>query len=128
MNKPSALIIEDDLDLSEIFSVALHGGGFETRIARDGRTALQYLDADPPMIVILDLHLPQVDGTTILQHIRANEQFAKTSVILATADAQQADGLRGKADLVLLKPVSVDQLRELAKRLLLRWETKSEAG
>ena len=43
-------------------------------------------------------------------------------MIVTTADAQMADGVRGKADLVLLKPVSVDQLRELAKRLLLRWQ------
>jgi CheY-like chemotaxis protein len=121
MSKPLALIIEDDPDLSEIFSVSLRGGGFETEIISDGRIAIERLAGNPPAIIVLDLHLPHVDGATILEQIRANERFAKTAVILATADAQLADGLRSKADLILLKPVGVDQLRELAKRMLLRW-------
>ena len=122
MSKPLALIIEDDYDLSEIFSEALQGDGFETEIVRDGKTAIERLAGIAPAVVVLDLHLPHVDGATILQNIHTTTHFAKTAVIITTADAQQADSLRGNADLVLLKPVSVDQLRELAKRLLLRWQ------
>ncbi|MBC7878470.1 MAG: response regulator transcription factor, partial [Anaerolineales bacterium] len=126
--KPLALIIEDDFDLSEIFSDALQGDGFETEIVRDGKTAIERLAGIAPSIIVLDLHLPYVGGATILQSIHATEHFSKTGVIVATADAQQADGLRGKADLVLLKPVSVGQLRELAKRLLLRWQANDTAN
>ena len=122
MNKPLALIIEDDVDLSEIFSMALAGGGFETEIVSDGQAAIKRLGGVAPVIVVLDLHLPGVDGSTILKEIHVTESFARTAVIIATADAQMADGMRGKADLVLLKPVSVDQLRDLAKRLLQRWQ------
>lgn len=121
MSKPLALIIEDDPDLSEIFSISLRGGGFDTELIRDGQAAIDRLAGEPPAIIVLDLHLPHVDGATILAAIRANERYAKTAVIVATADAQVADGLRTKADLVLLKPVGVDQLRDLAKRMLLRW-------
>jgi two-component system response regulator BaeR len=121
MDKPLALIIEDDFDLSEIFSAALQRGEFETEVVRDGKAAMERIKGTPPAIVILDLNLPYVDGTTILKEIKATESFSKTSVIVTTADAQQADRLRGIADLVLLKPVSVDQLHELAKRLLRRW-------
>ncbi len=121
MSKPLALIIEDDPDLSEIFSVSLRGGGFDTELIRDGQAAIDRLAGEPPAIIVLDLHLPHVDGATILEAIRANDRYAKTAVIIATADAQVADGLRTKADLVLLKPVGVDQLRDLAKRMLLRW-------
>lgn len=121
MNKPLALVIEDDDDLSEIFSMSLRGGGFETEIIRDGQIAIDRLAGVPPTIVILDLHLPHVTGPTILEHIRADSRFAKTSVIVTTADARLADELRGKADLVLIKPVSVEQLRELSKRMLQRW-------
>ena len=120
--KPLALIIEDDLDLSEIFSIALRSDGFETELVRDGKQALERLAGTPPAIILLDLHLPHVDGATILRKIHENDRYAGTGVIVTTADAQMADGVRGKADLVLLKPVSVDQLRELAKRLLLRWQ------
>jgi CheY-like chemotaxis protein len=122
MNKPLALIIEDDDDLSEIFSMSLRGGGFETEIVRDGLVALERLAGVPPAVVVLDLHLPHITGATIMNHIRADGRFAKTAVIVTTADARLADDMRSKADLVLLKPVSVDQLRDLAKRMLLRWQ------
>jgi len=121
MSKPLALVIEDDPDLSEIFSVALRSGGFETETIRDGRAAIDRLTGTPAMLVVIDLHLPGVAGADILEHMHKNERFAKTAVIITTADAQLADGLRSKADLVLLKPVGVDQLRQLAKRMLLRW-------
>jgi len=123
MSKPLALVIEDDPDLSEIFSMTLRGGGFETEVIRDGQLALNRLAGTPPVIILLDLHLPHVTGATILQNIRANERFAKTSVIVATADARLAEEMHVQADLVLLKPVSIDQLRELAQRMLQRWNT-----
>jgi len=123
MSKPLALIIEDDSDLSEIFSVTLRSGGFETEIIRDGQLALDRLAGTPPALILLDLHLPRVTGATILQNIRANERFAKTAVIVASADARLAEEMHVQADLVLLKPVSIDQLRELAQRMLQRWNT-----
>jgi CheY-like chemotaxis protein len=121
MNKPLALVIEDDLDLSEIFSMTLRSSGFETEVIQDGQVALNRLAGTPPAVILLDLHLPHVTGATILQNIRANERFAKTSVIVATADSRQAEELQVQADLVLLKPVGVEQLRQLAKRMLQRW-------
>jgi len=124
MTKPLALIIEDDFDLSEIFSAALQGDGFETEVVRDGKKAIERLAGPAPALILLDLHLPHVDGSTILQNIHATEHFAHTAVIITTADAQQAETLHGAADLVLLKPVSVDQLRDLAKRMLLRSQAK----
>ena len=120
MNKPLALIIEDEEDLAEIYSVALQGGGFETEIIRDGRAAIERLDGTVPNVVILDLHLPHVDGANILHQIRGKESFSKTAVMVTTADVQLAEDMHVQADLVLLKPVSVDQLRELAKRMLQR--------
>lgn len=127
MSKPLAIIIEDDPDLSEIFSVSLRSGGFDTEMIRDGQAALDRLKGTPPAIIVLDLHLPRVDGATILNQIHNDSRFEKTAVIVSTADAQLADGLRSKADLVLLKPVGVDQLRELAKRMLLRWNSDKAA-
>ncbi|MEP6894556.1 MAG: response regulator [Chloroflexota bacterium] len=116
-------MIEDDIDLSEIFSVTLRGGGFETEVIRDGQAALNRLQGTPPALILLDMHLPHIAGSTILQNINADKRFSKTSVIVATADARLAEELHSNADLVLLKPVSVDQLRELAQRMLLRWKT-----
>ena len=116
MTKPLALIIEDDPQLSQIFSLAL-AGLFETDIALDGQTALTRLAETTPNVVILDLNLPEVSGEQILTYIRETPRLAKISVIIATADARQADYLQDSAEIVLIKPVSPVQLRELAVRL-----------
>ena len=112
-----ALIIEDDPDLSTIFAEALRGAEFETEIVRDGNSALNRLEDIVPNVVVLDLHLPHVSGKDILQHIRDDSRLNETKVILATADASMADTLESMADLVLLKPISFGQLRNLAARL-----------
>jgi two-component system cell cycle response regulator DivK len=117
MTNSLALIIEDDEFLAEIFSITLQEAEFEIEIIRDGQAALTRLAALTPALVVLDLHLPYVSGVDILHQIRADERLAETRVMLATADAIMADNLREDADLVLLKPISTNQLRELAKRL-----------
>lgn len=116
MTKLLALIVEDDKRLAEIFSLALQKE-FEIKVISDGNTALALLAELIPAVVVLDLHLPHISGEKILQKIRSYEHLAKTRVIVATADAQKADQLRETADLVLLKPISPNQLRELAMRL-----------
>ncbi len=112
-----ALIIEDDPDLSTIFAEALQAAGFSIEIIRDGLEAATQLTRSTPHVVVLDLHLPNVSGESLLRQIRADERLAHTRVIITTADARMADALQGQADLTLVKPVSFTQLRDLAKRL-----------
>jgi DNA-binding response OmpR family regulator len=116
-NQPLALIIEDDDKLSKIFAGALQQADFAIEVIEDGNTALKRLAETVPAVVVLDLHLPHVSGDKILRKIRADERLAKTRVMLATADALMADSLRNDSDLVLLKPISFTQLRDLAARL-----------
>jgi len=66
--------------------------------------------------VVLDLHIPLASGAEILRQIRADARLDKTRVIVATADSRVPDVLREQADLVLIKPVSFSQLRDLAAR------------
>jgi len=117
MNSPFALVIEDDPDLSDIFSEALEAAGFEVEVIRDGQVALQRLPSLDAVVIVLDIHLPNVSGDTILEHIQADERFANTRVIVTTADTVTAEMLRDKADIVLIKPISFNQLRDLASRL-----------
>lgn len=117
MSIPFALIIEDDYDASLIFAEALQAAGFETEIIRSGDTALARLAATTPDAVVLDLHMPHVSGVDIMEQIRADERLAETQVIVATADPRLADILQDDADLVLIKPISFSQLRDLAARL-----------
>lgn len=115
--EPTALIIEDDPDLVNIFARALELSGYQTQTTVDGEGAMALLADAVPDIVVLDLHLPGISGKEILQTLRADGRFQKTRIILATADYQTADDLRDDADLVLLKPISFKQLRDLSARL-----------
>lgn len=117
MNKPLAYIVEDDARLSDIFSEAVGMVGYEIEVIADGRQAITRLAETEPALVVLDLHLPQVMGHEVLAYIRQQERLQRTRVMLATADAGLAATLEKQSDLVLLKPISISQLRTLALRL-----------
>ena len=117
MSDPLALIIEDDLPHANLFSEALQKAGFDIEVIRDGQVALARIAEIVPSLVVLDLHLPHVSGADILNYIRTDARLTKTRIVLASADPQMASMLREKADLVLIKPISYFQLKELAKRL-----------
>ncbi len=117
MTQPFALVIEDDPDLSDIFSQALAVSGYQTETILDGRVALERLGGIEAVVIVLDLHLPNVSGETILDRIRSDARFENTRVIVTTADTIMAELVRDKADIVLVKPVSFSQLRDLATRL-----------
>lgn len=116
-SKPLALIVEDDDEQVSIFNEALRRAEFETEIAQNGELALARLAETTPALVILDLHLPHVSGREILSHIRASDRLADTRVIIATAAPSTAELVRHDADLVLIKPISFIQLRDLASRM-----------
>jgi two-component system cell cycle response regulator DivK len=117
LDNPLAFVIEDDEAHAELFSEALQKAEFEVEVFRDGQAALSRLADATPALVVLDLHLPHVSGSDILNYIRGDSRLAKIRVVLATADPQMADMVRKKADLVLIKPISYFQLRELVTRL-----------
>lgn len=117
MTERLALIIEDDIDLATIFAQALREVGFETEVIVDGTQAQARLEQIRPDVVVLDLYLPHVSGPDLLYQIRSSEQLANTLVIIATADPRLGETLQDQADLLLIKPISFKQLRDLARRL-----------
>jgi DNA-binding response OmpR family regulator len=114
---PLALVIEDDMDLASIFAEALQAARFKTEIIADGALAQTRLHEIIPQLVVLDLHLPQVSGEVLLHQIRSTPAIAGIKVVIASADPFTADLLSPDSDLVLIKPVSFSQLRDLAQRL-----------
>jgi DNA-binding response OmpR family regulator len=116
MTKPVVFIVEDDPKLNNIALITLEAD-FKVENFLDGNSAIQRLDQFAPQLVVLDLNLPGSSGRDILKKIRGNQQFANTRVILTTADERQAETLTEDADIILLKPVSPGQLKELAIRM-----------
>jgi two-component system cell cycle response regulator DivK len=113
-----ALIIEDDEDLANIFAEALRGVGFEVEHVPDGKRAQERLqNGSAPFIILLDMHLPHVSGADLLTIIKREEKFAKTMIIITTADARMGDLYSDQVDFVLIKPISFVQLRDLTARL-----------
>jgi CheY-like chemotaxis protein len=116
MSKPLALVVEDDPLQSQIFALAL-SSSFEVESITDGSHAIAYLADATPKLVLLDINLPGASGAQVLEVIRRDKRFNATRVILATANSQEAEILREKSDIVLLKPISPIQLREFAERM-----------
>ena len=117
MKTPQALIVEDVTDLSDIFAEALTAAGYSVFCLADGVAAYTYLQENIPDLLLLDIHLPGIKGDSLLQQVQEDSRFKQTKYIIVTADAYRGDELREVADLVLLKPVSYRQLRDLSGRL-----------
>jgi len=115
----TALIIEDDEDLADIFAEALRGVGFEVEHAPDGKKAQEILEGETvPYMILLDMHIPHISGGDLLTNvIKSNEKFSKTIIIITTADARMGEAYHDQADFVMIKPISFVQLRDLTKRL-----------
>ena len=114
---PEALIVEDDPAQSTVFTKAVEQAGYQAHSIADGAAALAYLQTHQPALIVLDLHLPGLGGEHIARAIRGMAHLAATRLILATADPRLAETLHDVSDLVLIKPVSYRQLRDLAARL-----------
>lgn len=117
MEKPFALIVEDDRDISALFCHVLDIAGYQTENVYDGKDAVRHLHARRPDIVLLDLNLPGVSGGKILEQMYASEQLQGVPVVVITGHSNVADHLPVKPELVLLKPVNLEQLSSLVQRL-----------
>jgi len=117
MSELKAVIIEDDRSVALIYAEALRMAGYEPKIIPNGREALTYLNDHEPGLILLDLHLPEVPGGDILQKVRTDARLDDTLIFITTADPLLGEQYREQADLVLLKPISFGQLRDLTLRL-----------
>jgi diguanylate cyclase (GGDEF)-like protein len=117
MEKPLAMIIEDERDIAALFRHVLDITGYRTEIVMHGSDALKRLELIRPDIILLDLNLPGVSGAKILEEIRSNDRLMNVPVVVITGYSQAADSLPVEPDLVLMKPVNMDQLSNLVQRL-----------
>jgi diguanylate cyclase (GGDEF)-like protein len=117
MDKPFALIVEDDRDIAALFRHVLDVAGYQTEVVMHGGEAVERLQSLSPDIVLLDLNLPGVPGSVILEDMRADDRLKEIPVVVVTAHSHIADSLPVEPDLVLLKPVNLEQLSNLVQRL-----------
>ena len=60
------LVIEDTLDMREVLHLYLKSEGFDVVVASDGREGLYMARAEKPDLILTDLHMPNVDGITLV--------------------------------------------------------------
>jgi CheY-like chemotaxis protein len=116
-NASLAVIVEDNLLLSNMFSRALRDIDYRTWIIEDGRSAIEWLSGNVPDLLLLDLHLPFISGKDIFEKFEHDPRFRNTYIVLVTADARLGETLRERVDFFLNKPVDLGQLQQMAHRL-----------
>jgi two-component system response regulator RegX3 len=105
------LVVEDDDGIAEPLVEGLVREGFETERVSTGAGALE---ASPPDLVILDLGLPDIDGYTVCQQLRARSSVPILVVTARGAEVDRVVGLELGADDYIVKPFG---LRELVARI-----------
>jgi DNA-binding response OmpR family regulator len=112
----SILVVEDDEDLRRVFRDSLRFAGFEVREAADGPAALRMIESSCPNLVVLDLGLPTLDGVSVREEIAAMAATRHLPIVIVTG--LNVEGTLFKADRVLRKPVSPDQLVAIVRDCL----------
>jgi CheY-like chemotaxis protein len=115
--RPLSFVIEDDKNLSVAFAEAMKSASYRVVMIRNGLEAIARLKTEVPATIVLDLHVPGVNGVDILHYLRDDARFRDVKVIVTTADDRKAEELHELADLVLIKPIGLQQLRDMAMRL-----------
>lgn len=115
------LYAEDEPDIREVVQFALEDEGFELISCTSGREALQQAPNVKPDLILLDVMMPDLDGTTTLSRLRAFPHLATTPVIFMTAKVQTAEIAHYKsagALGVIVKPFDAMGLADEIRRLL----------
>ena len=114
------LFVEDDTDTRRLVARNLEAHGYEVEAAPDGATALARWEARRPDLVLLDLGLPDMDGVSIIRHVRRE---ANTPILVLSArgrEEQKVDALDHGADDYVTKPFGMSELHARLRALIRR--------
>lgn len=113
------LIVDDDNYLRKLFAKRLKSSGHEVITARNGEEGLKRVKEDKPELMLLDLHMPVMDGYEVLRQLRDVVLDPPLKVIVVTAASTLASVEDiNKAEMVLHKPVSTTELVTLVSEVL----------
>jgi CheY-like chemotaxis protein len=116
---PSLLVVDDNRTVRATLTLLLEGEGYEVRTAVNGRDALAEARRDGPSVILLDLHMPILDGWGFLQERGQDARLLAIPVIALSADVEDllASTLNLGADAALLKHGDLDTMLAAVERL-----------
>jgi two-component system chemotaxis sensor kinase CheA len=93
---PTVLVVEDSLTIRELQRGILEAAGYRVQTARDGRDALQHLDRDKEIgLVLTDVEMPEMDGIELTHAIRAHPSSSALPVVIVSSLGEEDDRKRG---------------------------------
>ena len=120
MNKPLVLVVEDDRPVRNLIVTTLKAHDYRYLTAENGRGAIMEVTSHNPDIVLLDLGLPDIDGTQVIESIRSWSNMPIIVISARSEDKDKITALDAGADDYLSKPISADVLTAHVNRLARR--------
>lgn len=120
MNQPRILVVDDDDELLELLRIQLEAAHYQVDTARDGQQALRSLETSMMDLMILDVHLPLLDGLSVCRKVRT---FSQLPILMLSSQRDELDkvvGLEVGADDYLGKPYHPRELMARVRALLRR--------
>lgn len=113
------LIVDDNVELAENLAEIVEDTGVRVLLADNGRRALEQLSQEPVDLIITDMRMPEMDGLTLIEHLK--QVGSRVPVVVMSAYSEEhviANAHAAGALSVLSKPVDIDELLGLVKRVL----------
>ena len=119
--KANILLVEDEENLHETLKLNLEMEGYSVTSAYDGSEAMKMVEEEYFDLIIMDVMLPEMDGISVTENIRLNNNDVPVLMLSAKNTGQdRVLGLKKGADDYLTKPFSVDELLSKIKNILHR--------
>jgi len=128
MGKARLLIVEDDLDISNMLRIYFSSQGYEVDTAPRGSDALEKTRQNLPHLIVLDIMLPDIDGFEVCRILRTNTRTSHVPIIFLTQKDERSDKLQGLelgADDYITKPFDIEELKLRVQRAIERSEQQS---
>ena len=124
--KKKILLVDDDPDFVEAVKVIVESGGYNVKVAYDGKEGLEAVEEEKPDLIVLDVMMPVMNGHEACAQLKGNKETANIPIILLTAVADRVttstythrDMLESEAEDYMPKPVEPAELLELIKSWL----------
>lgn len=117
------LVVDDDASIREVLCFALRKAGFEAVTADNGEQALKRFAAERPALVILDILMPEMDGTEVCRRLRADRAASAVPIVFLSSKDDEIDrvvGLELGGDDYVAKPFSPRELVARVRAILRR--------